>query len=385
MIAASGIQSALEHISRGFRSSETRTPLIVSSVDGNPAASIDFLARQQNSRVWSINMEGASSEQNALDYVDVGVHNGDWVLLQNADKCSFDTLRKIGTLLMTLRPEPKTCPRREFFRLWLQVEQPINVNEHVKVTFPQIIVQSAIMCRAVAASASAPGSAAPSPVKQQPATAAAAAGSSPRSVAAPEQQQQHSPTKLVRRLPAEAPLLQTAMHKHEQRRHAGRDSDSESDADEPEKKATGMWFHRNVEFYSKEASAAVADYKKIIFDVVDADDAEQVKAITASGHVDIDKVKRDGMTPLQFAVSRQRENAVQALIAAGADVTLRRESDLSPLTFMAIENPVILQHLVAGGVDMKQKYEGYILEDHPLTSPPIAKLVREMRRSGAFN
>lgn len=181
---------------------------------------------------------------------------------------------------------------------------------------------------------------------------------------------------------AEPPLLGTEILKHNQRRTQGRESDSESDAEDADQKITGKWFHRNVEFYSNDSAATVADYKKLIFEEINNNNVEKILEIVASGHVDIDKVKRDGMTPLQYAVSHEREAAVKALIDGGADVTLRRESDGSPLIFMAIENPVVLQHLIDGHVDMKQKYEGHLLEDHPLTAPNIAKLVRQMRRDG---
>lgn len=404
MIAASNIQSALEHITRAYRSSETRTPLIVSGQDGNPAPSIDFLARQQNSRVWSITMEGdKGSEQNALDYVEVGVHNGDWVLLQCAERCSFDTMRKIGTLLLTLKPEPKVAPRREFFRLWLQVSPSvdININEHVKPLFPQIITQNSLLCRVREQSAAASpekaqraptpqAAAAPSgstkAVRPSAAASAAAAGSSsPSPTSAASASGGASPTKLMHRVHAEPALLKSELEKHTVRREQGRDSDSDSDAEEAEKKATGLWFHRNVEFFSNDKEASVEDYKKTIFDKVDAEDVDAIKEIANSGHIDIDKVKRDGMTPLMYAVSRQREKSVRTLIAdVGADVTLRREADGSPLLFMAIENPAILEHLIAGGVDMKTKFEGYVLEDHPLTAPHIVALVKQMRRAGKF-
>lgn len=400
MIAASGIQCALDHIARAYKSSETRTPLIVSALDGNPGASIDFLARQQNSRVWSITMDGAGSEQNALDYVEVGVHNGDWVLLQQAEKCTAETMRKIGLLLMTLKPDPKNCPRREFFRLWLQVSDHINVNDHVHPLFPQVIMKNCIVCRVKPhgssdSPASTPvkggdttSSAAASPSNNSnnnnaasPVAAAADTQSPSRGIAAPSSSSA-SPTKMTKRMAAEPPLLGTEIIKHNQRRTQGRESDSESDTEDADKKITGLWFHRNVEFYSNDSAATVADFKKMIFEEVDNNNVQKIQEIVSSGHVDIDKVKRDGMTPLQFAVSREREAAVKALIDAGADVTIRRESDGSPLLFMAIENPVILQHLIDGHVDMKQKYEGHLLEDHPLTAPNIAKLVRQMRRDG---
>jgi hypothetical protein len=197
-----------------------------------------------------------------------------------------------------------------------------------------------------------------------------------------------SPTKMTRRLAAEPPILKTDLEKRDKRRGAGRESDSESDIEAPEQKPTGLWFHRNVEFYSNDREASVEDYKKTIFEYVDLNNEKgiaKLKEIADSGFVDIDKVKRDGMTPLMWAVSRQRTNSVKALIELGADVTIRREADGSPLLFMAIEDEVLLQHLIEGGIDMKTKYEGHILEDHPLTAPHIAKIVKEMRRAGKLN
>ena len=188
-----------------------------------------------------------------------------------------------------------------------------------------------------------------------------------------------SPQKMQRRLPADAPLFENAMAKHAQRREVGRDSDSESDADEPEKKVTGMWFHRAVDFYEADGGSTVARVNEVIFDAVDKQDTQTILDIANSGRLNVDTVKRDGMTPIMFAVSRGRTESVKALIEAGADIHARREGDNCPLLFMCIEDEELASALIAAGANIDERFEGYRLEAHPTTMPHIAAMIRQVK------
>jgi hypothetical protein len=335
----------LEYVGRAYRSSEARTPLVTSRLDGDPVGSINMLARETGSRVWALNIDGPSSEQNALDYIDVGINNGDWVLLMHAERASGDFLRRMGLILFTLVPSPETAPRRGVFRLWLVVDGEIVVNDHVNPILPLVVLKNSIIARLKVRS-------------------------------------HGSPSKLQKRLPEEPPLLEAEVVKHEQRRAAGRSSDSESDMDAPEKKPVGLWFHRAVDFYEKDVAGKTSDPKRVIFDAVDAQDTKTIEEVVTSGQIDVNVVKRDGMTPLMYAVSREKPDAIRALVQHGADITLRRERDGAPLLFMAIESEEVLNALIEAGVDFDQKYQSCYVEDHEATAPNIARIVRRLRKEG---
>jgi hypothetical protein len=344
-VAAAVVEAIQPHVERVYRSSETRTPLVVSERDGDPFNSIVALAKRHGCCVWTISMDSEKNEQNAIDYVDVGIQNGDWVYLTNVEKASTDVMRRLAMTLVSLSPDPKACPRREFFRLWILTASHIDVNDTIKPVLPQIMLQHAIVANA----ASPPGHAPASPDKMQ------------------------------RVVPQEPPQRLSAMEKHDQRRGDGRDSDSESDMDEPESKVTGMWFHRAVDFYSVDAGSTLSRANEVIFDVVEKQDVAAIEEMCHSGHVDVDKVKRDGMTPIMYAVSRERVQSVMALLKCNADATVVREADGAPLLYMCIESEDILMALLEAGADYHQRFEGYKLESHPSTQPHIADIVMKLK------
>jgi ankyrin repeat protein len=229
----------------------------------------------------------------------------------------------------------------------LVTDKPIAVNDLIRPVLPQSMLQHCLVARAHV----------PAGVRAEAA----------------------SPEKIQRRMPAEPPVFEQALSKHAQRREQGRDSDSESDADEPEKKATGMWFHRAVDFYETDGGSTVARVNEVIFDAVEAEDTKAILELANSGRLNIDAVKRDGMNPLMFAVSRGRVESAKALIEAGADVHVRREADNCPLLFMCIEAEELVHALIDAGANVDERFEGYRLEAHPSTMPNIAALIREVK------
>lgn len=339
----------LHHVVKLFNSSECRIPLIlVEDPDGDPFRSVACLANRQQSAVWQITMDSERNAQNALDYIDVGIQNGDWVYLTQCEDAPPDSLRRIGLQMMTLQPDPKRYPRRELFRLWLVVKKPLNLNDTIHTIFPQVITKNALVGRAAAP----PGS-----------------GCS-------------SPEKLQKKLPAEPPLYEKEEERHAARRQAGRDSDSESDADEPHKRITGLWFYRAVDLQcGGEGPVVSANAQQEIFSACDANNLDRITQLIQSGQVDVNRAKKDGMTPLQYCCSRELVAAAQALLASGANPNQPRESDQCPPLFMCLESVELVQALIDAGANYNARFEGYLLEKHPTTAPEIARMIQELKAS----
>jgi hypothetical protein len=332
------------HVVRVHRDSECRTPLVVALDDGNPYMSVCFLAKQQNSAVWHISLESSNNEQNALDYIDVGIHNGDWVYLTCIELASKELLRKIGIALMTLQPNPVECPRRSLFRLWLVTEKHFDINSTINPLLPHVLAQNALFAKKAT-----PAGYGGSPVKRH---------------------------KVVKRGAQEPPLLAEEVKKHDARKQIGLDSDEESEHEDPAAKVTGLWFHRDVDFSSDKGQSA-NKASDDIFRAVDEEDRQLIAAISASGNVDINKVKRNGMNPLMYAVSLEKVGAVQQLLEDGADPNIRRESDGCPMLFMSIDDERIIQLLHDHNADFTAKFEGYRILEHPFTAPNIIAYIKE--------
>lgn len=330
------------HVIRACKNSECRTPIFLVLEDGDPFQSVARLAKDIGSTVWKVEMGTPQNEQNALDYVDVGIQNGDWVYVTNNEEASEDVLRKIAVALVSLKPEPKRFPRREHFRIFFTVEKAFDMNDNISMPFPRLLVQNGILAR------------------RRPADGG-------------------SPTKWSKKLPEESELLFKEVHKHQLRRDKGRDSDSESDVDEPSEKLTGLWFHRAVDFYSADEGTTAMKPQEEVFEVVLSQNCERLQEICQSGKVDINNVKREGMTPLQLAVSNELPQATRILLQCGADPNLVRESDGCPPLFMSIETEDILYALVEFGADLFTKFENDRIENHPSTAPHVASLVRKMK------
>jgi hypothetical protein len=346
MVQPSDDYEPLPHIQRALRSSECRTPIMCFLPEGDPFQSLVKLAAATQSTVWHIEMGNDKNEQNAIDYVDVGIQNGDWVYITNVEEASSDTLRSISKTLVTLAPEPKRFPRREFFRIWFGVAKEFDINDNM-ITLPRLLLQNAIVARGKT------------------------------------KHEQASPTKWCKKLPEVSELLVAEVVKHHHRREAGRDSDSESDAEEAEKKITGMWFHRAVDFHALDSGSSITKASEEIYVAIDDQDSEKIRELCRSGQLDLNRLRRAGMSPLQYACSAQKTVAAKALLEAGADPNIPRDSDGCPPLFMTLEDEDLVRALLDAGADPAVRFEGNKLEHHPTTAPHIAKLIREIRAADA--
>lgn len=333
----------LPHIDRLYKNSEVRTPLICCLEDGDPRPSIEYLARQKGCAVWTIAMESAKNEQNALDYLEVGLQNGDWVYLTGNEQATSKTLREIALQLTTVAPEPKHFPKRELFRLWLAVEQDLDVNDSINPIFPTLLVQNCLVCRAMP--------------------------QSPRGA------------RLRTKDSVEPALMQQEYEKRLARRDQGRDEDSESDHEDPECKRTGLWFHRSVDFYEADrdgvGSVALRGAADEIFDSVEAGDVDHAKQLIESDAQCLHATK-SGMTPLLWALMCDHCDMVHLLLEHGSDPNQRRLGNGMPALFMSIEQVRMLQLLMDHGADIETRYEGMLLADHPDTAPEIRQYLKSI-------
>ena len=346
MVQVSDDYSPLPHINRAFRSSECRTPIMCVLAEGDPFQSLVKLAASTQSTVWHIEMGNEKNEQNAIDYVDVGIQNGDWVYITNVEEASTETLRSIAKTLVTLAPEPKRFPRREFFRIFFGLKKEFDINDNM-IELPRLLLQNAIVARGKT------------------------------------EHQEASPTKWCKKLPEVTELLEKEAVKHQKRREIGRDSDSESDAEDAEKKITGMWFHRAVDFHALDSGSSVTKASEEIYLAIDLQDPQKISELCRSGQIDLNRLRRDGMSPLQYACSCQKTIAARALLEAGADANLPRDSDGCPPLFMTLEDEELVKALLEHGADPNIRFEGNKLEHHPTTAPHIVKLIRDTRAADA--
>jgi hypothetical protein len=178
-------------------------------------------------------------------------------------------------------------------------------------------------------------------------------------------------------------LLMIEAVKHSNRREAGRDSDSESDAEDAEKKITGMWFHRAVDFHALDSGSSITKASEEIYLAIDAQDPEKIGELCRSGQLDLNLLRRGGMSPLQDACSMQKTIAAKALLEAGADPNLPRDGDGCPPLFMTLEDEDLVRALIEAGADPCIRFEGNKLEHHPSTAPPIVALIKAIRAENA--
>eukprot|EP00760_Papus_ankaliazontas_P025571 PhM_4_TR2790/c0_g1_i1/m.37954 len=339
----------LEHIARVYASSECRTPLVATLEDGDPLPSVQYLAHRLKLTVWNIVMDTPKAEQNALDYLDVGFKNGDWVYLTVTPESSQDVFRQIALSLMTIQPEPKNFPKRELFRLWIVVDKHIDINQNINPRLPTLLSKHALVG-----------------MKLNPAEPSDAPNTTLRKkrVADPDQFVQ-----------------EVAVREH--RKEIGKDEDSESDLDEPEKKITGMWFHRSADLYIADNSSAITNVKEAIFDAIEKRSLERLRevltvaATDATQMMDINDTWKNGMTPLMWAVMMADYPLTEALLASGGDPNLRAKGSGCPPLFMALDSTEMLTLLVKHGADLDSEYEGKRLVDHPETSPDIVKFIQQ--------
>eukprot|EP00759_Apiculatamorpha_spiralis_P016066 PhF_6_TR2246/c0_g1_i1/m.3831 len=337
-----------EHIERVYKSSECRTPLVVFTDDGNPLPSIQSVAARQRLAVWSIIMDTPKNEQNALDYLEVGLQNGDWVYLIVTPQTSSGTLRQIAITLMTIQPEPKLFPKRELFRLWIALEHHYDLNVHINPILPTVMTKNAIV-----------GMKTNSVLPSSPTNSA-----------------------LRKRMPAEPTLFVQEVQKQVKRKEKGKEEDSASDTEEPMEKPTGMWFHRSADLFIADATNVVTKGKDDIFDAVEKQDISRLteiltKAKESGSPIDLNETFRKGHNPLHLAVMMNSLSVVEVLLNEGADPNVPTLGPKTPPLFMSIDTVEMFLLLVKFGADLDGTYEGRRLVNHPDTSPDIIKYIKE--------
>lgn len=328
-----------EYVKRAVKNSDCRTPIVFVQQDGDPFKSVCYLAKQCDSAVWSFDVSLLQSAQNIMDYIDVGLNNGDWVFITNCDLVGASYFREVARTLYQLLPEPHRYPRREVFRCFFGVSVPFDLNAPVGLPFPPLFMHSAIVAR-------------PSASSQR--------------------------SKWSRVMPADEPLFAAAATKHQQRREAGRESDSESDLDEAEK-LSGVLFYRAAERNNEIEQSPVTLAKHEMVHAIDVQDSATMERLVKTGDVDLTRKLKDGMTPVQYACCKQLTESVRVLLSLGADPNDPRASDGRPLLFMSIDDVELARVLVEGGADLYAKYEGYRADSHPDTAPDVAAYIAEER------
>ncbi|ESL08890.1 hypothetical protein TRSC58_03399 [Trypanosoma rangeli SC58] len=112
---------------------------------------------------------------------------------------------------------------------------------------------------------------------------------------------------------------------------------------------------------------------------LDEEDIDTIKRLITEGKIDVSKIIKWGMTPLQYACSRENVKAAKCLLDCGADPNQPRQSDGCPPIFMSLEDASLVEALVEHGADLFQTYQGWRIDAHPDTSPHIARMTRRMR------
>lgn len=326
----------LAHVVRAVKNSDCRTPIILVEEDGNPYPTVAQLAKEVDSGVWSFDLEQIKNANNIMDYVEVGVKNGDWVYITNCDCVDPSFFREVARFIYLLNPEPEKYPRREFFRSFFTVKKPFDLNG-IRFPFPSLMMKSSIVARITTET-----------------------------------------SKWSCQLPVDDPQFAKAEKKHAQRRLEGRDSDSESDLDE-NTQYSGMRFYRSAELSKYVDNSPMAVGKEIFMKALRADDVETMKKLVDAAEVDPFAKLENGMTPLQFAACVQLPKSVKYLLDIGANPNTPRDSDGRPPLFMALDDKSIAKALIDAGADLFVKYQGCRLDNHPETDPAIAAYARRRR------
>ncbi|PWV02680.1 nuclear protein Tc22 [Trypanosoma cruzi] len=330
----------LEHVCRALKNADCRTPVIFFYEDGDPFLSLCKIAREMQSAVWHFDLAVIKSIQNVMDYIDVGTKNGDWVLISHCEEVEQHLFREVALRVFLLKPEPKKYPRREFFRCLFCVEKVFELEGNAMTPFPPVLLKNSIISRRV----------------------------------------DESSSKWCLKLPSDAKYREIEELKRERRRAAGRDSDSETDLSEDDR-LSGKWFHRSVELNKAADESPVTMAEGEMQVALDEEDVETIKILIADGKIDVSKVIKFGMTPLQYACSTQKVKAAKCLLDCGADPNQPRQSDGRPPIFMALEDESLVEALVKHGADLFKTFQGWRLDTHPDTSPPIARMIKKLRQS----
>lgn len=324
----------LPHVARAVSNSDCRSPVVFVQEDGDPFLSVCALANEQKSAVWSFDLSVNCSASNIMDYVEVGVNNGDWVFVSNCDTVDESFFRDVARTLYQLKPEPDRFPRRECFRAFFTVSKPFNPNALGHVPFPAIFLQYAIIARKI----------------------------------------RETDAKWSRIVPVNDPLFTEAQTRHEERRAQGRDSDSESDIEEGDH-VTGKLFFRSAELSENADNSPVTEAKQVFEKAVREQDVDVIKKLVQAAEVDISRPFACGMTPIQYACCAELTQSALALLKLGADPSAPRQSDGRPPIFMCLEDVKLVKGLLDAGIDVYTKFQGYRVDRHPETSPDVAAYV----------
>eukprot|EP01062_Namystynia_karyoxenos_P027696 TRINITY_DN21188_c0_g1_i1.p1 TRINITY_DN21188_c0_g1~~TRINITY_DN21188_c0_g1_i1.p1 ORF type:complete len:376 (+),score=108.93 TRINITY_DN21188_c0_g1_i1:88-1128(+) len=186
-----------------WRRSEMRTPLVVpaSLLHSSLAAleGIRELAAMRGTEVVTLQQATATEREveeklsNALDY-------GKWVVITrdrvetapHGEQPGWFIFRHIARQCFTVFPDAENFPKRELFRLWVIIPEPVDLNDTNYPAFPVLFLHQALQLCPVSEDAGGQGS------------------------------------KVVRKLPADPQLLEDECRHRQQRIAQGRDEDGES-------------------------------------------------------------------------------------------------------------------------------------------------------------
>ncbi|KEG14951.1 nuclear protein Tc22 [Trypanosoma grayi] len=328
----------LEHVRRAMKNADCRTPAIFFLEDGDPFLSLCKIAKETQSAVWYFDLAVMKNVQNAMDYIDVGTKNGDWVYIAHSDEVDQQSFRDIARMVFLLRPEPKKYPRREFFRCLFSVTKSFDIEADAEALFPPLLLKNSIVARKL----------------------------------------DENNAKWSLKLPADTKPREIEQLKRERRRAEGRDSDSETDLDEDDR-LSGMWFHRAVELNKSADESPLTLAEEEMEAALDAEDVNTIKRLIKDGHIDVSRKIKCGMTPLQYTCSKEMVKSALCLLECGADPNAPRQSDGRPPIFMALEDTSLVEALVKHGADLFATFQGWRVDSHPDTSPQVAKMTKKMR------
>nr|CCC92917.1 conserved hypothetical protein [Trypanosoma congolense IL3000] len=328
----------LEHVQRGMKNADCRTPVIFFKEDGDPYMSLCKIASETDSAVWYFDYSYKVDIDVTLDYIEVGSNNGDWVFITNCGEVGQHFFRKIALMIFCLKPEPKKYPRREFFRCVFCSEKVFGIDDHVNAPLPPLILANSIVARLADGSC-----------------------------------------KWSLRMPSELTCRMAEEAKRQKRRSEGRDSDSETDLDDDEA-LSGKWFHRSVELNKAIDEAPLAMAHQKMRQALMEEDVVTIKSLIVNGEYDIEREIVSGMTPLQYACSVEKTKSAICLLECGADPNQPRKSDGRPPLFMAIEDTSLAKALIKHGADLHARFQGYRVDNHPDTAPEVARLAEKARK-----
>lgn len=214
-----------------FCRSEMRSPLIVpASIVGSQQAVLDGVRELAQSRGCNVStlMQATASERDVEQTAKKALEDGGWIVVvrdrvdtaPHGEMPGWFIFRYLAAQCFTVTPDPENFPKREMFRLWVIIPEPVDLNDTNYPPFPTLFSHQALQLCPV-----------------QDGTPADAGNSS----------------KVVRRLPADPQLLEDECRHRQKRVAQGRDEDGESlegdviDNSCSSRKITGPLFVRSYE------------------------------------------------------------------------------------------------------------------------------------------